>query len=36
VPMIDSRALMLRPSNLTNAYIEQAYGMYDYQALGIG
>ncbi|WP_194922577.1 ABC transporter substrate-binding protein [Catenulispora pinisilvae] len=35
VPMIDSRALMLRPSNVTNAYIEQAYGMYDYQALGV-
>ncbi|MEY9929605.1 peptide/nickel transport system substrate-binding protein [Catenulispora sp. GP43] len=35
VPMIDTRALMLRPSNLTNAYIEQAYGMYDYQALGV-
>ncbi|MBS2533895.1 ABC transporter substrate-binding protein [Catenulispora sp. NF23] len=35
VPMIDSRALMLRPPNLTNAYIEQAYGMYDYQALGV-
>ncbi|MEZ0114934.1 peptide/nickel transport system substrate-binding protein [Catenulispora sp. EB89] len=35
VPMIDSRALMLRPPNVTNAYIEQAYGMYDYQALGV-
>ncbi|HEV2637851.1 MAG TPA: ABC transporter substrate-binding protein [Actinocrinis sp.] len=35
VPLIDNRALFYRPASATNVYVQQAYGMYDYSAIGV-
>ena len=34
LPAVYSKALLYRPPNLTNAYVQTYYGMYDYSALG--
>ncbi|GGL20861.1 ABC transporter substrate-binding protein [Mangrovihabitans endophyticus] len=35
MPGIDAKSLMIRPKNLTNVFISEAYGMYDYLSLGV-
>jgi peptide/nickel transport system substrate-binding protein len=34
LPAVYSKALLYRPPNLTNVYVQTYYGMYDYSALG--
>ena len=33
-PGLHAKSLLLRGSKLTNVFVNQAYGMYDYTALG--
>src|SRR6516225_9488915 len=35
LPAVYSKALLYRPPNLTNVYVQTYYGMYDYSALGM-
>ena len=35
VPYTYDKALLLRSSRLKNIYVLSAFGMYDYQALGV-
>jgi peptide/nickel transport system substrate-binding protein len=35
LPGVYAKALLLRPKNLTNVYVNEAYAMYDYSALGV-
>ncbi|WP_306210709.1 ABC transporter substrate-binding protein [Actinoplanes sp. RD1] len=35
VPGIVSKSLLIRPKNLTNVFVSQAYNMYDYLSLGV-
>ena len=35
LPGIWAKALLYRPKNLTNVFVNDAYGMYDYLALGV-
>lgn len=35
VPMVDSTTLLYRNPKLTNVYVSQPYGMYDYSQLGV-
>jgi peptide/nickel transport system substrate-binding protein len=35
LPGVYSKALLYRPPNLTNVYVQTYYGMYDYSALGL-
>ncbi len=34
LPLVYNKALLYRPSNLTNAYVQTYYGMYNYAVLG--
>jgi peptide/nickel transport system substrate-binding protein len=34
LPLVYSKALLYRPSNVTNAYVQSYYGMYNYAVLG--
>jgi peptide/nickel transport system substrate-binding protein len=34
LPLVYSKALLYRPSNVTNAYVQAYYGMYNYAVLG--
>jgi peptide/nickel transport system substrate-binding protein len=34
LPLVYSKALLYRPPNVTNAYVQSYYGMYDYAVLG--
>ena len=34
-PGIDAKSVLLRPKNLTNVFVNEAFGMYDYLALGV-
>jgi peptide/nickel transport system substrate-binding protein len=36
LPFLYEKTLMFRPQALTNVYIHQSYGMYNYAALGLG
>ena len=33
-PGVYAKSLLLRPKNATNVFVNDAYGMYDYIALG--
>ncbi len=35
LPEVYSKALLYRPSNVTNVYVDPAFGMYNYAALGL-
>ena len=35
LPLIYAKALLYRPPNLTNVYVQAYYGMYDYAVLGV-
>ncbi len=35
VPLIYAKALLYRPPNLTNVYVQDYYGMYNYAVLGV-
>jgi peptide/nickel transport system substrate-binding protein len=35
VPTVYAKSLLFRPDNLTNVYVTDAYGMYDYTQLGV-
>lgn len=35
LPEVYSKSLLYRPPNVTNVYVTQAYGMYDYTQLGL-
>jgi peptide/nickel transport system substrate-binding protein len=35
LPLIYAKALLYRPSNLTNVYVQAYYGMYNYAVLGV-
>jgi peptide/nickel transport system substrate-binding protein len=35
LPNVYAKSLLYRPSNLTNVFFQQQYGMYDYTALGV-
>ena len=35
LPVVYSKALLYRPTNLTNVYVQTYYGMYDYATLGL-
>jgi hypothetical protein len=35
VPLIYAKALLFRPPNLTNVYVQDYYGMYNYAVLGV-
>jgi len=35
VPLIYAKALLYRPPNLTNVYVQSYYGMYNYAVLGV-
>ena len=35
LPEVYSKALLYRPSNLTNVYVDPAFGMYNYAVLGL-
>jgi peptide/nickel transport system substrate-binding protein len=35
LPGVFAKALLYRPTNLTNVFVNDAYGMYDYLALGV-
>jgi peptide/nickel transport system substrate-binding protein len=35
LPEVYAKTLLYRPSNLTNVYVQQYYGMYDYANLGL-
>jgi len=35
LPGVYSKAILYRPPNLTNVYVQTYYGMYDYSALGL-
>ncbi|MGI8870492.1 MAG: ABC transporter substrate-binding protein [Mycobacteriales bacterium] len=35
LPEVYAKSLLYRPKNLTNVYVTQAYGMYDYTQLGV-
>jgi peptide/nickel transport system substrate-binding protein len=35
LPGVYSKALLYRPTNLTNVYVQTYYGMYDYATLGL-
>ena len=35
LPAVYSKAILYRPPNLTNVYVQTYYGMYDYSALGM-
>jgi peptide/nickel transport system substrate-binding protein len=35
LPAVYAKALLYRPPNLTNVYVQTYYGMYDYSALGL-
>ena len=35
LPAVYSKAILYRPPNLTNVYVQTYYGMYDYSALGL-
>jgi ABC-type transport system substrate-binding protein len=34
-PGVDAKSVLLRSKNLTNVFVNDAYGMYDYMALGV-
>jgi len=34
LPQVYSKALLYRSPNVTNAFVTEAYGMYDYTQLG--
>jgi peptide/nickel transport system substrate-binding protein len=34
-PGLDAKSVLLRSKNLTNVFVNDAYGMYDYMALGV-
>jgi peptide/nickel transport system substrate-binding protein len=35
LPVVYAKALLYRPTNLTNVYVQTYYGMYDYATLGL-
>ena len=35
IPGVVAKSLLIRPKNLTNVYVNEAYGMYDYSAIGV-
>jgi peptide/nickel transport system substrate-binding protein len=35
VPIVYAKALLYRPPNLTNVYVQPFYGMYNYAVLGL-
>jgi peptide/nickel transport system substrate-binding protein len=34
-PGVYGKVILFRPPHLTNVFVNQAYGMYDYNALGV-
>jgi peptide/nickel transport system substrate-binding protein len=34
-PGIDAKSVLLRGQNLTNVFVNDSYGMYDYMSLGV-
>ena len=35
LPVVYEKTLLVRPKNLTNVFVNPAYGMYDYTQLGL-
>ncbi len=35
LPIVYNKALLYRPPNLTNVYVDPAFGMYNYAVLGL-
>jgi len=34
-PGVDAKSVLLRSKNLTNVFVNDSYGMYDYMELGV-
>ena len=35
LPGVYAKSLLYRPPNMTNVFVQQSYGMYDYAVLGV-